>query len=262
MIGIPSWVPEIFSSTGMSSCWVLLTVVVEVFWINGILSRAFLLVREGVLLVLVFGCVGTAVLHFVEVLSEVFFVIMFKMAVEAVNTVENEVDGFVNRNISKEVSDVEGGKTHKTNNPLHSIIYQVPTPTYAIAKKLNQLLTLYISNKYCLNSATDYLEILRDASTEENSIIASLDVESLFTKVPVDKIINFILDRVYRFIRREAADQDDAEEPHTIHYQLRSKNPGTRREDPGPSEMSFSDLIKGLQKHKEDRMREIPNQHN
>ncbi|MPC43096.1 hypothetical protein E2C01_036733 [Portunus trituberculatus] len=38
-------------------------------------------------------------------------------------------------------------KTHKPNNPLRSIISQIPTPTYAIAKKLNQLLTPYIPNK-------------------------------------------------------------------------------------------------------------------
>ncbi|MPC37026.1 hypothetical protein E2C01_030499 [Portunus trituberculatus] len=61
--------------------------------------------------------------------------------------------------------------------------------------------------------------------------------------------------------RRETADQDDAEEPHTIHYQLRSKNPGTRREDLGPSKMSFSDLIKGFEKYKQDRRRGITKQH-
>ena len=89
-------------------------------------------------------------------------------------------------------------KTHKPNNPLRPIISQIPTPTYKIAKRLNQLLTPYVPNTYCLNSSTDFLEILRDAPPEENSIIASLDVESLFTNVPVDKTIGFILDRVYR----------------------------------------------------------------
>ncbi|XP_045124906.1 uncharacterized protein LOC123512546 [Portunus trituberculatus] len=88
-------------------------------------------------------------------------------------------------------------KTHKQNNPLRPIISQIPTPTYNIAKRLNQLLTPYVPNTYCINSSTDFLEILRDAPPQANSIIASLDVESLFTNVPVDKTISFILNRVY-----------------------------------------------------------------
>ncbi|KAG0718572.1 hypothetical protein GWK47_052180 [Chionoecetes opilio] len=51
---------------------------------------------------------------------------------------------------------------------------------------------------YSLSSASDFLEILRDAPPAPNDIIASLDVESLFTNAPVDKTIDFILDRIYR----------------------------------------------------------------
>ena len=89
-------------------------------------------------------------------------------------------------------------KTHKPDNPLQPIISQIPTATYSIAKKLNEILTPFVPSDYCLTSATDFLEILRDALQANDHIIASLNIESLFTNIPVDRTIQFILDRVYR----------------------------------------------------------------
>ena len=89
-------------------------------------------------------------------------------------------------------------KTHKNNNPLRPIISQIPTATYQIAKKLNHILTPYVPNTYSISSPTDFLEILQDNPPAEGTMVASLDVESLFTNVPVDRTIQMILDRVYR----------------------------------------------------------------
>ena len=89
-------------------------------------------------------------------------------------------------------------KTHKPGNPLRPIISQIPTATYNIAKKLNELLTPYVPSSYSLSSVSDFIEILRDAPHADNQIIASLDVESLFTNVPIDTTIEYILNRVYR----------------------------------------------------------------
>ncbi|XP_076045750.1 uncharacterized protein LOC143027993 [Oratosquilla oratoria] len=88
-------------------------------------------------------------------------------------------------------------KTHKPGNPIRPIISQIPTATYSIAKKLNELLTPYVPSTYAIASAPDFLEILRDSPSNEDAIIASLDVESLFTNVNVDQTIDFILKRVY-----------------------------------------------------------------
>lgn len=75
---------------------------------------------------------------------------------------------------------------------------QAPTTTYTVTKKLNKLLTSYVLNTYNLSSVSDFVEVLRDAPPTDDHIIASLDVKSLFTSVPVDKTIDFIFDRVYR----------------------------------------------------------------
>ncbi|XP_076061225.1 uncharacterized protein LOC143037005 [Oratosquilla oratoria] len=76
-----------------------------------------------------------------------------------------------------------------------SIISQIPSPTYNIAKQLCAILTPYVPSTYSLNSTTDILDILKANSA--NGIIASLDVEKLFTHIPIDRAINYIIYHVY-----------------------------------------------------------------
>ena len=86
-------------------------------------------------------------------------------------------------------------KTHKPDNPLRPIISQVCTSTYKLAKRLNGLLKPYIPSKYSINSSDEFLDLLRAKRPEGE--IASIDVESLFTNVPVDDTIEIIIDEVY-----------------------------------------------------------------
>ena len=86
-------------------------------------------------------------------------------------------------------------KTHKPNNPLRPIISQVTTPTYSLAKTLNKILTPYIPNKFMLTSTNDLIDLLHTSTC--NGMSASLDVESLFTNVPIDHTIDIILQLAY-----------------------------------------------------------------
>ena len=102
---------------------------------------------------------------------------------------------------SKIIGDFQPGymygnvKTHKPNNPLRPIISQVTTPTYEIAKTLNRILTPFIPSKYMLKSTDELIHLLK--SNECKGIISSLDVESLFTSVPIDETIDIILELAY-----------------------------------------------------------------
>ncbi|XP_076034931.1 uncharacterized protein LOC143021380 [Oratosquilla oratoria] len=87
-------------------------------------------------------------------------------------------------------------KTHKPGNPLRPIISQITTPTYHVAKKLNSLLTPCVPTGRSVSSVTEFIDLLRTAPLCQD--ITSLDMESLFTNVPVDETINIILNRVYR----------------------------------------------------------------
>ena len=64
-----------------------------------------------------------------------------------------------------------------------------------MAKWLNNLLTPYIQNEHCISSSSEFIDILRTKSS--SGIISSIDVESLFTNVPVDATIDIILNNVY-----------------------------------------------------------------
>ncbi|XP_050725482.1 uncharacterized protein LOC127003111 [Eriocheir sinensis] len=84
-------------------------------------------------------------------------------------------------------------KTHKPGNKLRPIISQIPTPTYNLAKQLCTLLTPYVPSTHNLQASSDFLDILKTSNTRGR--VASLDVESLFTNVPVDRTINYIIER-------------------------------------------------------------------
>ena len=58
------------------------------------------------------------------------------------------------------------------------------------------LLQPFVPSGYSLKSPKEFIDILN--TTRPEGIIASLDVESLFTNVPVNETIDLILDEVYR----------------------------------------------------------------
>ena len=88
-------------------------------------------------------------------------------------------------------------KVHKDENnpPLRPIISQIGTPTYEVAKRLNEILTPSIPAKHMIKSTQEFIDISR--AFKSNGYLASLDVESLFTNVPVDDTIQIILEHAY-----------------------------------------------------------------
>ena len=89
-------------------------------------------------------------------------------------------------------------KIHKNaiDPPLRPIISQIGTPTYDVSKQLNNIIVKYMPNKYMVDSAYEFLSLVKSSFT--TGLLASLDVESLFTNVPVHDTIEIILNNVYR----------------------------------------------------------------
>jgi hypothetical protein len=69
----------------------------------------------------------------------------------------------------------------------HKYSSQVTTPTYNVAKQLNNIIAEYLPAQYVIKSTDEFLQILR--TTTPTGLMASLDVESLFTNVPVEDTI-------------------------------------------------------------------------
>ena len=66
-----------------------------------------------------------------------------------------------------------------------------------LAKHLNAIIKPYIANKYMLKSTSDFIDILNIKGND--GIIVSLDVESLFTKIPIMETIDIIIQNVYHY---------------------------------------------------------------
>ena len=92
-------------------------------------------------------------------------------------------------------------KIHKNINdpPLRPIVSTIPTPTYEISKTLNNIIISYMPNTYSIGSSKEFIAILSgyDNKIPFNNIMASLDVESLYTNVPLEEAINVALTYVY-----------------------------------------------------------------
>ena len=90
-------------------------------------------------------------------------------------------------------------KIHKRiiNPPVRPIVSQIGTPTAQVASELNEVITKYMPTKYMVKSTSEFMDLIRKTTFPESSILASLDVDSLFTNVPVYETINIILDYVY-----------------------------------------------------------------
>ena len=116
--------------------------------------------------------------------------------IEALNAAQGDIK------LSKIIGDFQPGyiygnvKTHKPNNPLRPIISQIPTPTYNLAKSLNKIISPYIPNQYTLKSSNDFIDLLQ--TNDNNGLVASLDVSSLFTNVPIDRTIEIILQQTFK----------------------------------------------------------------
>ena len=78
-------------------------------------------------------------------------------------------------------------KLHKDGAPLRPIVSTIGSSTYKIAKRLNKALAPYAqqANSYVRNT-TDFLENLEDVTIDDDEVMVSFDVKSLFTSVPVD----------------------------------------------------------------------------
>ena len=79
-------------------------------------------------------------------------------------------------------------KVHKPNAPLRPITSAIGTPSYSTAKWLVEKLRPITSNKYTVKDSFSFAKELVEGDWDD-CFMASLDVESLFTNIPLDETI-------------------------------------------------------------------------
>ena len=89
-------------------------------------------------------------------------------------------------------------KIHKNikDPPLRPIISQIGTVTYEIGRRLKDIITPYMPQKYMIQSTHEFINITKTLSGAGH--LASLDVENLFTNVPVNDTLDIIMNCMYQ----------------------------------------------------------------
>lgn len=82
---------------------------------------------------------------------------------------------------------------HKEDIPLQPIVSAIGSPTYKLAKELARILAPLAGNTSSfVNNSTEFVNKVCSIELEEDDILVSFDVVSLFTKVPIDKALKVI----------------------------------------------------------------------
>ncbi|XP_065354742.1 uncharacterized protein LOC135949190 [Calliphora vicina] len=84
-------------------------------------------------------------------------------------------------------------KIHKLNNPLRPISSSVGVPCYELSKHIGKILKNIIQEKYNIRNSLELKMKLDTLTLDEDEILISLDVVSLFTNIPIHLAISNIM---------------------------------------------------------------------
>src|SRR5579859_3284631 len=88
-------------------------------------------------------------------------------------------------------------KIHKQGNPLRPIVSCIDSPCHKLAKYLTEVLNPLVGNTSSFVKDSKHLvDILQEADTDANDIMASYDVESLFTNVPTEETLEILKEKL------------------------------------------------------------------
>ena len=88
-------------------------------------------------------------------------------------------------------------KTHKAGVPVRPIMSALTCHNYKLAKFLVPLLSPLASSEYTVSDVFNFTKEIQERSDLNRTLMISLDIESLFTNVPVSETIDIILNKVY-----------------------------------------------------------------
>ncbi|XP_037942439.1 uncharacterized protein LOC119675315 [Teleopsis dalmanni] len=87
-------------------------------------------------------------------------------------------------------------KIHKSNVPLRPIADSTMVPCYKLSKYVGkEILKPLISSDYNIKNSSELLEKLKHIKLEDNEILISFDVISLFTNIPTNLATKIILEK-------------------------------------------------------------------
>ena len=90
-------------------------------------------------------------------------------------------------------------KIYKAEVPLRPIVSCIGAPSYQLSKHITSLISpLAGKTDSHVKNSKHFVEVMSDLRVEEDEMMVSFDVSSLFTNVPIDEAVQVICDRLRR----------------------------------------------------------------
>ena len=87
-------------------------------------------------------------------------------------------------------------KIHKINNPIRPILSTIGTFNYNLAKFFVPIIEPLTTNCYTLKNSYDFVKEINNIDMS-NKVMASFDVQSLFTNIPLNETIDIITNGLF-----------------------------------------------------------------
>ena len=88
-------------------------------------------------------------------------------------------------------------KVHKENCPARPILSAIGTYNYKLAKFLVPILKPFASNEYTVKDTFSFVSEITSFHKDEDLVMASFDVSSLFTNIPLDECIDLCIELLF-----------------------------------------------------------------
>ena len=88
-------------------------------------------------------------------------------------------------------------KNHKPNCPLRPVLSAINTAEYHLAKWLEQQIRPYLSSRFSVSSTADFVQELSGLDPLSSDVLCTFDIESLYTNVPLNEVIDSMADLIY-----------------------------------------------------------------
>uniref|UniRef100_A0A1B6C8J6 Reverse transcriptase domain-containing protein n=1 Tax=Clastoptera arizonana TaxID=38151 RepID=A0A1B6C8J6_9HEMI len=89
-------------------------------------------------------------------------------------------------------------KVHKEGVPIRPLVNYTSAPSYKIAKKLEKIIktNMVLERNYSLSNSYDLINEIKDSDVKMHHILASFDITSLYTNIPVDETLDILHDKL------------------------------------------------------------------
>jgi len=90
-------------------------------------------------------------------------------------------------------------KIHKEGTPMRPVISTIGSANHKVAKVLNKFLAPFNNDEFVCKDVFSFTEKINTLSAQENDFMASFDVKSLFTMIPLDETIDLCVKQFKEF---------------------------------------------------------------